>query len=1068
MFDSHNVFSLLQELCSQCNNISCQCIDNNSRDVSLICVEYQANGAFSSNPNTFSDEGSLINNFSTVTDVRGSYREVYELDTFVESDINSVDNVYDSSVHVINVSPLLAQNDLKNLGLRGRGLRIGHLNVQGIRSGEKVDQLKFMLHSKQNNICMLGISESKLGSDIPDSFCQIADFKCYRKDKVQGSGGLLVYVRYDISCIRRVDLEDENFESMWFEISQKNSKSFLVGHIYRNPASTVAWNETFDNQIDKVMEDEKELFILGDVNRDLLNMQIKTPWLEYMNTHGLIQHVNEPTRVVPNSSETLIDHIYSNFSENIQHVDVPNIGLSDHYPVFFTRKMNFVPPKRTHHTIKYRSFKNFNETKFIEDLKSVPWDIIKIFDNVDDALEAWYSLFKDAVDKHAPLKQHRVKNINQPDWLTPEIIDSIKIRDRYKSLGNDDQYKIWRNKVIRLIRQSKKAHYQTLIEEGKNQPCTIWKIFSQLGAGKQKSDDSKNVNSIKIGNMKMDNPIDVANAFNNYFVTIAENIKEPIVPSNHEKLSQFCRSKIPNDVTFELPLLSNDKVLKYLKGLHVNKSTGSDEIGPRLLKMASPFISESLTYICNLSIHTGGFPEKWKEAKVKPLHKGGHSNEPNNFRPISILPVLSKLFEKHVHESLMVFLIKYDLLYNTQSGFRTNHSCETALIHMIDKWLKALDKGEIVGAILVDFRKAFDLVDHNILLNKLKLYKINRTALNWFESYLKYRPQKVSFNNLLSEERYVKHGVPQGSILGPLLFLLFINDLPLHTDVNTDLYADDATIYQANSSLKEIEITLQKALSNIAEWCKQNGMLINLDKTKAMLITTRQKRNRLERDINIIFNGIPLTTVSNERILGVQIDNNLLWGDHISKVAKKMSTNIWLLSKIKCYLSLEHRLLFYKGYIQPHLDYANTVWGGTARSNISKIERLQKRACRVILDYKMDNIYKSMNDLKIMTLSERLFFRKAKLMFKVSNAMTPDYINDIFSRRQQLNLDGTEMHVLRSMAADNFILPKPKTELYKGSMAFSGPIIWGSLPTQVKNAPSVESFHSRCIKWMKS
>ena len=187
-------------------------------------------------------------------------------------------------------------------------------------------------------------------------------------------------------------------------------------------------------------------------------------------------------------------------------------------------------------------------------------------------------------------------------------------------------------------------------------------------------------------------------------------------PSLRDLLNNVVRGILKEHVFFDMPLTNTDKVLKYLKNLDVRKSTGTDDIGPRLLKMAAPFIAESLTFICNLSIRTGSFPEKWKEAKVKPLHKGGPTNDLNNFRPISILPVLSKLFEKHVHESLLSFLEQYKLLYSTQSGFRPSHSCETALLYMTDKLLKALDRGELVGVVLVDFRKAFDLVDHEILL----------------------------------------------------------------------------------------------------------------------------------------------------------------------------------------------------------------------------------------------------------------------------------------------------------------------------------------------------------------
>ena len=1057
-FESSNAYSIFNFICSECYKDSCECVFTHTEDVD----------------NNIENKSKSILNMSEMKSSSNLTHcdNIYDKETSVESDSCSFHSLYNAStlcdsVHDINLSPLSAQSSTVNLRLRGKGMRVGHLNIRGIRAGQKIDQIKMMLQSSANDISVLGVSESKLGDDIPDSFIRIENFQFLRKDKIQGSGGLIVYVRSDVSFSRRKDLEKEHFESIWIEIFHKNSKSFLVGHFYRNPSSNISWNDVFDEQVEAAVGEDKEIFLLGDFNRDLLNPQIQNQWLDYINSLGLRQHIKEPTRVVPNASATLLDHVYSNFSENIQFLDVPKIGLSDHYPVFFTRKINSHMPKARHHTIKYRSFKNFDISKFNEDLNSVPWDVIKVFDTVDDALDSWYSLFTDVIDKHVPLKQHRVKKVKQPDWLTSEIIDSIKTRDHFKAIGDMTQYKIWRNNVVNQIKKAKKNNYEKLIEEGENQPTTIWKIFSELGAGKQKSDSSNCTNSIKIGDHEIYEPEDMANTFNDFFVNVAENIKEPIDPSNHDKLKDYCEAKIPENVYFDMPLTNSAKVLKYLKNLDVRKSTGTDEIGPRLLKFAAPFIAESLTFICNLSIRTGSFPEKWKEAKVKPLHKGGPTNDLNNFRPISILPVLSKLFEKHVHESLLGFLEQYKLLYDTQSGFRPKHSCETALLFMVDKWLKALDRGELVGIVLVDFRKAFDLVDHDILLRKLEYYKLNQNCLNWFRSYLSGRTQKVSFKNTSSTQKYVKYGVPQGSILGPLLFLLFINDLPLHTNAMTDLYADDATFYEISKSKEEIERKLQDAILKVASWCKQNGMVINIDKTKAMLITTRQRRSRIDDIIQISLNNVQLINVEREKVLGVEIDNNLLWGEHVRKVTRKMSTNIWLLSKIKGFLSKEHRLIYYKSYIQPHLDYANIVWGSTSKTNLMQIERLQRRACRIILDYNVENIYQSMNDLKIMSMTERVFLRKAKFMYKVSNNLTPGYINEMFTKRQ-VHDNVHDSYVLRSMTADNFLLPKPNTELYKGSLAFSGPVIWSCLETSVKNAPSTTSFHSRCIKWMKA
>ena len=260
-----------------------------------------------------------------------------------------------------------------------------------------------------------------------------------------------------------------------------------------------------------------------------------------------------------------------------------------------------------------------------------------------------------------------------------------------------------------------------------------------------------------------------------------------------------------------------------------------------------------------------------------------------------------KFLEKHVHDSLMSYLSSNSLLHSTQSGFRPNHSCETSLLQMVNKWLGAINNSQMIGMVMIDFRKAFDLVDHTLLLKKLKYYKLSEETISWFSSYLMGRKQKVFVNNTFSEAEYIICGVPQGSILGPLLFLLFINDLPLSIDnVLTDLYADDTTLYFIDKSQACIEQQLQTALHKLSEWCKENGMLINTTKTKAMLITTPQKRIDLNNNnLQLNYNNEELSVVANDKILGVLIDNNLTWTNHIDVLTKKIVSNLWLLSRIR-------------------------------------------------------------------------------------------------------------------------------------------------------------------------
>ena len=811
-----------------------------------------------------------------------------------------------------------------------------------------------------------------------------------------------------------------------------------------------------------MLQEEKEIYLLGDINRDLLNNQVHRAWTDYMEPFGLTQMVSEATRVI-SGSRTLLDHIYTNCPENVNSVHVPKLGLSDYFPVFFTRKMHNHMPKRNHYTISYRSFKDFDEAKFISDLQSVPWDLIKLFDDTNDILETWTDLFLETVDKNVPIRQHRVKHKNQPQWITPHILDAIKSRDRYKSLGNDHEYKYWRNKVTRLIKESKKVQYQTYIDNNKNNPGSIYKLFQEVGAGKGCKKQS-NITSIINNGSQIEDPTEIANIFNDFFVNVASRIKEPVTGSNHDKLKEFCQSKLPENAKFSISTIDKHKVLKYLSNIDVSKATGTDNIGPRLIKLAAPYIADDITFICNHSINNSTFPNKWKEAKVSPLYKNGSHDDVNNYRPISILPILSKVLEKHVHDCLSNFLHEYNLLHKTQSGFRSQHSCETALIHMTDSWLNAMDNGNMVGVVLIDFKKAFDLVDHQILLSKLELYGFARETLLWFNTYLTHRQQQVTVNNFKSEFEPVSCGVPQGSILGPLLFLLFINDLPLFTaNVYTDVYADDTTLYDIQSSQQKIEQSLQIALNQLRIWCKNNGMLLNAAKTKVMLVTTNQKRQRLNTaSLKLDYMDESLQMVSCDKILGVFVDNNLMWSDHIKHITKKISSNIWLLSKIKHFLSQAHRIQFYKSYVQPHIDFCNIVWGSTRESNKLKIFRLQKRACRVILDYNVEDSHEALNSLKILSLYDRLLLRKAKFMYKVYNDLTPQYISENFTLRNEVNTSV----MLRSSASGCFVPPQPKKECFKHSMRYSGCLIWNSLPNEVKCAQTLDTFHGRCLKWL--
>ena len=367
--------------------------------------------------------------------------------------------------------------------------------------------------------------------------------------------------------------------------------------------------------------------------------------------------------------------------------------------------------------------------------------------------------------------------------------------------------------------------------------------------------------------------------------------------------------------------------------LNPAKATGLDGIGPRILKLANSVLAPSVAAIINKSIKTGTFPDQLKLAKEYPIHKSGPKSDPANYRPISILPTISKIFEKHINKHLVAFLNKYKLIHKNQSGFREKHSCQTALVKLIDQWMSCVDKGDLVGTVCLDFRKAFDLVDHSVLIEKLALYKCNRTSLDLFSSYLNSGQQVVDSGQGISKPAFIKSGVPQGAISEPTLFLIFINDLPLHLDFcDAVIFADDATIHIIGKTKFEIQPKLQHDGEKSKTWANQHKMELHYNKTTCMAVGTRHKTREAADLIKIGNNKIE--QVDKQKLLGVFIDENLLWTAHIDYLCANISSKVSFLKQLSSYVPLEDQTLFYQGYILPLIDNGSNTWGAPSKNNI--------------------------------------------------------------------------------------------------------------------------------------
>lgn len=441
-----------------------------------------------------------------------------------------------------------------------------------------------------------------------------------------------------------------------------------------------------------------------------------------------------------------------------------------------------------------------------------------------------------------------------------------------------------------------------------------------------------------------------------------------------------------------------------------------------------------------------------KEAYIIPIYKDSDREDCNNYRPISILPTISKIFEKHLSNELKEFFRKTNVLNKHQSGFRENHSCQTALIRLIDEWLKDVDNGNCIGSVFIDMKKAFDLVDHEILLYKLKLHHFSDGTLSLFHSYLSQRQQCVKLGTSFSTPLTIKSGVPQGSILGPLLFLIYINDIGLllnQSDI--DLYADDTTLYATGANPSEIQTNLQNDIYSIQKWCTLNNMMINPNKSKCMLIGSKQKIKNINLNLKIDNNAIE--NVTSHKILGLYIDKHLQWKVHIDKTCSKISSKITLLKKISNYLTFDMKKLFHNSYILTTFDYCCTIWGSANKTNLTKVNVLQKRAAKVILQKPNRTPSKELFlQLKWLSFNNRCKYHTAILIYKCVNNQTPEYLNNIitFSQNHKYNL--------RSATHNDIVNTKANTGYKKRAFSYHSMDIWNSIPIEIRMACSISAF----------
>ena len=922
-----------------------------------------------------------------------------------------------------------------------KNISLFHTNIGSLE--KHFEELQTVLKMLDFKFDVIGISESKLKKEIkPKSSISLPGYKIYHVGTEADKGGSLIYVSTHLNTKPRKDLEkilykSEMLESTFMEIIVPNRKNIIVGNIYRHPSMYL--EEYLDDYLtpflNKISKENKRKIIMGDFNVDLMKVDdndLTAKYFDIMTSHLFVPHIVHPTRIT-STSKTLIDNIFSN-ATNMEEAKSGNltISLSDHLAQFLflpndLRKSEY--HKKSKSVIDHRKL---DQENYILDMFDFNWDISN-FADPNNAFAFLENHIDQVNKKHIhtrELTKKEMRDLENP-WIDTEIKTMIKKRnlvhtlfiktsDKEKKDELKSRYKKLRNDVTSKIRSKKRKYYEDFFNENSDNLRNTWRgIKSIINLDKS----SSSPNSLIKENKLISDPKEVATEFNKYFSNIAENLQSQI----HTEGQNFQNYlKNPNENTIFLKATSKIEILNTITTHIKKKGTGPHSVPHNILHLIKDIIAQPLADILNLSFQTGIYIENLKISRVVPIFKEkGSDLSPENYRPISLLSNINKIFEKIMHKRVYEFMEKHNLIYPHQFGFRLFHSTVHALTDMTESIRGSIDENKFVAGIFIDLQKAFDTVDHSILLSKLGHYGIRGVANNWFRSYLSDRKQFVSINDEKSDMAPMNYGVPQGSVLGPLLFLIYINDL--HNAIiysKTCHFADDTAILYANHSLKQLQKHVNIDLKHLCHWLKANKISLNAGKTELMIF--RNPHRLIDYDLKIKINGKIIIPSSKVKYLGVILDPHLNGSAHVNYIAPKLNRAVGMLSKLRHFVSNQTAMNVYHAIFGSIMNYGCLTWAQNPNSHVFRIGKIQNKAIKIInfaqhdddveLLYPKNRIIKFIDQVKM----ENLLYAHASIKGNIPGPLRNQFL--IRGEHCDPSTRGSTLTML--------ILPKVRTQGY--------------------------------------
>ena len=711
------------------------------------------------------------------------------------------------------------------------GLSIAHLNVGSLLAVNKFEMFKTQIQSSKVDI--FGISESWLSEAVPTGLIDINGFSVARLDRSwsdnessmakKKGGGLLCYINNSIQFsdtkYAHLNCSCKDLELQWVAISLVNCRQIVILNVYRPPQGNhkKACKIINDSLTQACLKGNAEVFLMGDFNIDLNTKEspLTKELLFITGLNGLLPKTQQTTRHSTRAGrtvETCIDNIFTN-SSLIAESKVLNLNISDHLAVLVRRKKPRLISKKVNFV--GRSYKNVVKEDFQESLINEDWTE---FYNSTDPEVCWGLLettIRHKLDYTCPQKTFRLKEVREA-WITDELLEEINDKDNClriaRVLGKEEDWSAARkerNRVGKLVKSAKAEFVKEQQREFKNDPKKFWKAISTIIPKKTQSVNNVGLTDQSTGTDVPSN--EVANYINDFFSNIGPNLAS--------KLSEpLSFQGTPSEEECQELGTDYEEVLRLCKEINTSKSSGISDIATKIFKCAFLVLIPQLVYLFNLSFSTGIFPNKWKQATVIPLFKGGDKKLVENYCSISLLPLPGKLIEKIAHNKMSSFLEVNGLLSDRQNGFRKGFSTASAVADLTDDFFSATNEGEITLAVFVDLRKAFDTVCHDILCKKISNYGLRGKVLKWCSNNLADREQQTLVNSVRSEKKHLSYGVPQGSVLGPLFFILYVNDIQSALQgIKVQMYADDTVIFTSGSNLNVLVNHLQSNLYKFQE-----------------------------------------------------------------------------------------------------------------------------------------------------------------------------------------------------------------------------------------------------------